>query len=152
MQLGKTTASAPQNSLPITATENHSADARRDVDVYGRNIAPIQRQLRPSSTPRRSAAPGNGEPSPCSKRPRSESAQQGGLGAYGRALAEAGNYNRLWKCSSRAHTPDQPDWRILGAGYGTRPDGRHADAQRYYLTALKIFPDEPSVLSNLGLS
>jgi Flp pilus assembly protein TadD len=30
--------------------------------------------------------------------------------------------------------------------------GRHADAQRYYLTALKIVRDEPSVLSNLGLS
>ena len=30
--------------------------------------------------------------------------------------------------------------------------GRHADAQRYYATALRIVPDEPSVLSNLGLS
>jgi Flp pilus assembly protein TadD len=30
--------------------------------------------------------------------------------------------------------------------------GRHPEAQRYYLTALKIVPDEPSVLSNLGLS
>jgi Flp pilus assembly protein TadD len=30
--------------------------------------------------------------------------------------------------------------------------GRHQDAQRHYLTALKIVPDEPSVLSNLGLS
>ena len=30
--------------------------------------------------------------------------------------------------------------------------GRHEEAQRYYETALKIVPDEPSVLSNLGLS
>jgi Flp pilus assembly protein TadD len=30
--------------------------------------------------------------------------------------------------------------------------GRHAEAQRYYKTALKMAPDEPSVLSNLGLS
>jgi Flp pilus assembly protein TadD len=30
--------------------------------------------------------------------------------------------------------------------------GRHAEAQRYYASALKIVPDEPSVLSNLGLS
>ncbi len=30
--------------------------------------------------------------------------------------------------------------------------GRHEEAQRHYLTALKIVPDEPSVLSNLGLS
>src|SRR3954463_10753483 len=29
---------------------------------------------------------------------------------------------------------------------------RHADAQRYYASALRIVPDEPSVLSNLGLS
>ena len=28
----------------------------------------------------------------------------------------------------------------------------HDDAQRYYATALRIKPDEPSVLSNLGLS
>jgi len=30
--------------------------------------------------------------------------------------------------------------------------GRHAEAQRYYASALKIKPDDPSVLSNLGLS
>ena len=30
--------------------------------------------------------------------------------------------------------------------------GRHEDARRYYASALKIVPDEPSVLSNLGLS
>jgi Flp pilus assembly protein TadD len=30
--------------------------------------------------------------------------------------------------------------------------GRHEEAQRYYATALRIVPDEPSVLSNLGLS
>src|SRR5262249_39873262 len=29
---------------------------------------------------------------------------------------------------------------------------RHDEAQRYYATALRIAPDEPSVLSNLGLS
>ena len=30
--------------------------------------------------------------------------------------------------------------------------GRHQEAQHYYASALKIAPDEPSVLSNLGLS
>ena len=30
--------------------------------------------------------------------------------------------------------------------------GRHGEAQRYYLTALKIVPNEASMLSNLGLS
>jgi Flp pilus assembly protein TadD len=53
----------------------------------------------------------------------------------------------------RAHTPDQPDWHILSAqGAVLDQMGRHSEAQRYYLTALKMVPDEPSVLSNLGLS
>ena len=54
---------------------------------------------------------------------------------------------------SRAHTPDNPDWRILSV-QGTVLDqlGRHDEARRYYASALKIVPDEPSVLSNLGLS
>ena len=30
--------------------------------------------------------------------------------------------------------------------------GRHEEARRYYASALKIAPNEPSVLSNLGLS
>jgi Flp pilus assembly protein TadD len=30
--------------------------------------------------------------------------------------------------------------------------GRHDEARRYYASALKIRPDDPSVLSNLGLS
>jgi Flp pilus assembly protein TadD len=75
------------------------------------------------------------------------------LGAYGRALADAGNYSQALDVLSRAHTPEQPDWRILSV-QGTVYDqvGRHDEAQRYYASALKIVPDEPSVLSNLGLS
>ena len=30
--------------------------------------------------------------------------------------------------------------------------GKHDEARRYYASALKIMPEEPSVLSNLGLS
>ena len=75
------------------------------------------------------------------------------LGAYGRALAEAGAYDQALEVLGRAHSPDQPDWRILSAqGAVLDQMGRHTDAQRYYLTALKIVPDEASVLSNLGLS
>ena len=75
------------------------------------------------------------------------------LGAYGRALAETGYYEQALDVLDRAHTPDQPDWHILSA-QGTVLDqmGRHAEAQRHYLTALKIVPEEPTVLSNLGLS
>ncbi len=75
------------------------------------------------------------------------------LGAYGRSLADVGKYDQALEVLSRAHTPDQPDWRILSAqGAVLDQMGRHQDAQRYYSSALKIMPDEPSVLSNLGLS
>lgn len=75
------------------------------------------------------------------------------LGAYGRALADVGNYDQALDVLARAHTPDQPDWRILSAqGAVLDQMGRHDEARRYYDTALKIMPEEPSVLSNLGLS
>jgi Flp pilus assembly protein TadD len=75
------------------------------------------------------------------------------LGAYGRALADAGNFKQALDVLERAHSPDQPDWRILSVqGAVMDQMGRHPDAQRYYASALRIVPDEPSVLSNLGLS
>ncbi|MGA2291017.1 tetratricopeptide repeat protein [Bradyrhizobium sp.] len=75
------------------------------------------------------------------------------LAAYGRALADNGNFQQAFDVLSRAHSPDNPDWRILSV-QGTALDqlGRHDEARRYYASALKIVPDEPSVLSNLGLS
>jgi Flp pilus assembly protein TadD len=74
-------------------------------------------------------------------------------GAYGRALANNGNYQQAFDVLNRAHTPDQPDWRILSVqGAVLDQMGRHDEARRYYSTALRIAPDEPSVLSNLGLS
>jgi len=75
------------------------------------------------------------------------------LGAYGRALAEAGQYEQALATLDRAHQPDNPDWRILNVqGAVLDQMNRHADAQRHYASALKIVPDEPTVLSNLGLS
>ena len=75
------------------------------------------------------------------------------IGAYGRALADAGEYAEALDALGRAHTPDNPDWRILNAqGAVLDQMGRHAEAQRHYAAALKIVPDDPSVLSNLGLS
>lgn len=75
------------------------------------------------------------------------------LGAYGRALADNGNFKQAFDTLSHAHTPANPDWRILSV-QGTTLDqmGQHDEARRYYASALKIVPDEPSVLSNLGLS
>jgi Flp pilus assembly protein TadD len=75
------------------------------------------------------------------------------LAAFGRALADNGSFQQAFDVLSRAHSPDNPDWRILSV-QGTVLDqmGRHDEARRYYASALKIVPDEPSVLSNLGLS
>src|SRR3954470_12116719 len=75
------------------------------------------------------------------------------LAAYGRALADNGNFQQSFDVLSKAHSPDNPDWRILSV-QGTALDqlGRHDDARRYYASALKIAPEEPSVLSNLGMS
>jgi len=75
------------------------------------------------------------------------------LGAYGRALADNGTFQQALDVLNRAHTQDQPDWRILSVqGAVLDQMGRHADAQRYYASALRLMPDEPSVMSNLGLS
>ena len=75
------------------------------------------------------------------------------LGAYGRALADAGSLKQALDVLERAHSPDQPDWRVLSVqGAVLDQMGRHEEAQRYYASALKIMPDEPSVMSNLGLS
>ena len=75
------------------------------------------------------------------------------LGAYGRALADSGSFKQALEVLERAHSPDQPDWRVLSVqGAVLDQMGRHEEAQRYYASALKIMPDEPSVMSNLGLS
>ena len=75
------------------------------------------------------------------------------LGAYGRALADVGRYEQALGVLNRAHTPDQPDWKILNVqGAVFDQLGRHSEARRSYLSALKIQPNDPSVLSNLGLS
>ena len=75
------------------------------------------------------------------------------LAAYGRALADNGNFQQAFDVLGRAHSPDSPDWRILSV-QGTALDqlGKHQEARGYYESALRIAPDEPSVLSNLGLS
>src|SRR5690606_9903452 len=75
------------------------------------------------------------------------------LGAFGRALADVGSYARAMEVLSKAHSPDQPDWRILNVqGAVLDQMARHEEAREYYAAALKIVADEPSVLSNLGLS
>jgi Flp pilus assembly protein TadD len=75
------------------------------------------------------------------------------LAAYGKALVEVGQFKQAQEVLSRAHTPERPDWRILSA-QGAVADqlGDHAGAQQLYNAALKIQPNDPGVMSNLGLS
>src|SRR5262249_29143916 len=66
------------------------------------------------------------------------------LAGYGRALADNGNAQAAFDVLTRAHSPDNPDWRILSV-QGTALDklGKHEEARRYYATALNIVPEEP---------
>ena len=75
------------------------------------------------------------------------------LAGYGRALADNGNFQQAFDVLGRAHKPEDPDWTILSAQGATLDQlGRFDEARQYYASALKIAPDEPSVLCNLGLS
>jgi Flp pilus assembly protein TadD len=75
------------------------------------------------------------------------------LGAYGKALADSGEFEQAKDVLSRAYAPERPDWTIMSV-QGSVADrlGDHEGAQKFYRDALKIAPGEPSVLSNLGLS
>lgn len=75
------------------------------------------------------------------------------LAAYGKALAAAGQFDQALAAISRAQTPDQPDWRLKSAqGAILDQMDRPAEARAAYRDALDIKPNEPSVLSNLGMS
>src|SRR3984885_8793370 len=75
------------------------------------------------------------------------------LAGYGRALADNGKFQQAFDVLGRAHSPEDPDWRILPAqGAALDQLGQGEEARQYYASALRIVPDEPSVLSNLALS
>ncbi len=75
------------------------------------------------------------------------------LAAYGKALAASGNLSKALKIIERAQRPDRPDWRLYSA-QGAILDqlDRSTQAREYYRKALDIAPNEPSILSNLGMS
>ncbi|MGI9351711.1 MAG: tetratricopeptide repeat protein [Rhizobiaceae bacterium] len=75
------------------------------------------------------------------------------LSAYGKALAATGNFAKALKVIERAQRPDRPDWKLFSA-QGAILDqlDRSQEARTYYRKALDIVPNEPSVLSNLGMS
>jgi Flp pilus assembly protein TadD len=75
------------------------------------------------------------------------------LGEYGKALADNGDFAQARDVLTRSYPDDRPNWALLSAqgSVADRLDD-HAQAQSFYRAALKIAPDEPAVLSNLGLS
>jgi len=144
------------NSIALAPDQRPQADLRRDVEIYGEryraNPGDVNVALHYAQALR-----GTGQHSQAAAVLEQISLQnphnKAVLGEYGRALAEAGDYQQALEVLERAHTPDQPDWHILSAqGAVLDQLGRHEEAQRHYLTALKMVPDEPTVLSNLGLS
>ena len=150
----------PATTSPARSAARRAAHRRRLAALSSTSgasaTAPIPTTpMRRSATPRRCAPPASApRPSPCSSRPRSAIRTTCRCSAPMAARwPTPATISRRSMCSSRAHTPDQPDWRILNAqGAVLDQMGRHAEAQRHYSTALKIVPDEPSMLSNLGLS
>jgi Flp pilus assembly protein TadD len=143
-------------SIPVAAIDRSDADWRRDIALYeqqyridpGNAEVAIRYSQALRATGQRQQAVAVLEQATI-RHPRDKAL----LGAYGRALAAVGDYGQAFDVLGRAHSPDQPDWRVLSA-QGTVLDqmGKHVEAQRYYASALKIVPEEPSVLSNLGLS
>ena len=73
--------------------------------------------------------------------------------AYGKALAAQGNLQSALNVIQAAQRPDLPDWRLVSAeGAILDQIGQHPNARERYQYALSISSNEPSVLSNLGMS
>ena len=75
------------------------------------------------------------------------------LAAYGKALAAAGEFEPALDAVRRAQTPEYPDWKLVSAEAAILDQlGKPQDARTLYRRALDMKPNEPSVLSNLGMS
>lgn len=75
------------------------------------------------------------------------------LAAYGKALAANGQLEPALSAVRRAQTPEYPDWKLVSAeGAILDQLGQKDDARQSYRKALDLRPNEPSVLSNLGMS
>ncbi|WP_044548885.1 tetratricopeptide repeat protein [Mesorhizobium japonicum] len=75
------------------------------------------------------------------------------LAAYGKALAANSQFEAALDAVRRAQTPEYPDWKLVSAEAAILDQlGQKDDARQLYRKALELKPNEPSVLSNLGMS
>lgn len=75
------------------------------------------------------------------------------LSAFGKAQAAAGQLEQALATIGRAQTPDRPDWRLYSAeGAVLDQLGRSPEARERYRMALDLKPNDPTILSNLGMS
>ena len=75
------------------------------------------------------------------------------LAAYGKALAANNQLAPALDAVRRAQTPEYPDWKLVSAeGAILDQLGQKDQARDLYRKALELKPNEPSVLSNLGMS
>ncbi|MBR1247975.1 tetratricopeptide repeat protein [Bradyrhizobium sp. AUGA SZCCT0169] len=150
------TSSDITGSLGEKAETSRTADPRRDLEVFEARYrantkdadAALQYGKALRATGQKSQAVAVLEQATIA-----HSSNKALLAGYGRALADNGNFQQAFDVLGRAHTPDNPDWRILSAqGAVLDQLGRFEEARQYYSSALRITPNQPSVLSNLGLS
>lgn len=73
--------------------------------------------------------------------------------AYGRLALDMGKLKLAEQILPLAEVPGKPDWRLISAkGTLLAKRGNHKKAQAYFLQALKIKPNQPTVLNNLALA
>ncbi len=75
------------------------------------------------------------------------------LAAYGKSLAGAGQFEPALDAIRRAQTPEYPDWKLFSAEASILDQlGQKNEARALFNKAADLKPNEPSILSNLGMS
>jgi Flp pilus assembly protein TadD len=75
------------------------------------------------------------------------------LAAYGKAQAGAGQLVVALDAVQRAQTPDKPDWKLLSTEASILDQmGDTTGARKLHARAAASAPDDPSILSNYGMS
>jgi Flp pilus assembly protein TadD len=75
------------------------------------------------------------------------------LAGLGKAFAASGNLDQALATIQQAEDANKPDWRLISAQAAILDQmGSNDDARKLYVQALALAPNEPSVLSNYGMS